>query len=307
MQNFKVKGFTAAVFTPMKENGDINLEAIDQYATQLVADGVRNIFPCGTTGEGASLTVNERKQIAEKWLQVCNKRFDVIMVHVGADSLRDTQNLASHAADIEADAICVVSPTFFKPQSVDLLLQYLREVSTAAPSLPLYYYHNPGHTGLNFSLESIWEGLKKTPVPTLRGVKFTNSNFYDMARVQKLAGDKLQILYSTDEQLPSALAMGIEGFVGSTYNYAGKGANRMLEAYKKGDMKAVQKEYAMYLSFIPLLFKYGGNVGVNKGLMKLARLSKIGPARLPNPTLDDKQLQSMDEDLKKIGFYEWIN
>ena len=49
------------------------------------------------------------------------------------------------------------------------------------------------------SMESIWEGLKTTPVPTLRGVKFTDSNFFDLARVQYLAGDSFQILYSTDE------------------------------------------------------------------------------------------------------------
>ncbi|XP_022096980.1 N-acetylneuraminate lyase-like isoform X2 [Acanthaster planci] len=240
-------------------------------------------------------------------MQVGKGKFDVIMVHVGADSLRDTQDLASHAASIGADAISVVSPTYFKPKTVDLLLQYLKEVGAAAPSLPLYYYHNPGMTGVKFSLESIWEGLKQTPVPSLRGVKFTCSDFYDLARVQHLAGDRLQMLYSTDEQLPQAFSRGIEGFIGSTYNYAGKPANRMLEAYQKGDMEAMEKEYMMYLSFIPILFKYGGDVGSNKCIMKLARCPTIGPARLPIATLDKERLQSMNEELKNIGFFEWIN
>ncbi|XP_033641880.1 N-acetylneuraminate lyase-like [Asterias rubens] len=304
--SFKVKGLTAAVFTPFKEDGNLNLGVIDAYADQLLADGVRNIFPCGTTGEGACLTVEERKQVAEKWIKVGKNKFDIIMVHVGTDSIKSTQQLAAHASEIGADAICVVAPVYFKPQSVELLLQYLCEVSKSAPTLPLYYYHNPGQTGINFTLEAIWTGLQTTPVPTLRGVKFTNSNFYDMSRVMLLAGDRLQILYSTDEQLPIALGMGIEGFVGSTYNYAGRGANRIIEAHKAGDFKTLKKEYEMYLSFIPVLIKYGGNVGVNKCLMKVAKCQDIGPARLPNPNLSSETLLLMEQDLKKIGFLKWI-
>lgn len=81
MNNYeKLEGMVAATFTPLDENGDVNLSVIDKYADQIASTPVKGIFVCGTTGEFSSLTIDERKLILEKWIVSARKRFKVILM-----------------------------------------------------------------------------------------------------------------------------------------------------------------------------------------------------------------------------------
>ena len=91
-----VQGLIAAPFTAMYPNGTINLDAIDPYVDLLSYNGVKGAFVCGTTGEGMSLTLPERKSIAAHWLNVAPNDFKII-VHVGHMCLEDSKDLASPA------------------------------------------------------------------------------------------------------------------------------------------------------------------------------------------------------------------
>ena len=93
----KTEGLIAAPFTPMNLDRSVNLEAIQGYANWLIAKGVVNAFICGTTGEGMSLTIEERKKIAERWMEVAPEGLRII-VHVGHTTLADCITLARHVA-----------------------------------------------------------------------------------------------------------------------------------------------------------------------------------------------------------------
>ncbi len=102
MTNKKTKGLIAAPFTPLRANGAVNLDAVAPYARWLHRHGVVGAFICGTTGEGMSLTMDERRQVAERWVATAPAGLRVI-VHVGHNALADCQALAAHAQDIGAD------------------------------------------------------------------------------------------------------------------------------------------------------------------------------------------------------------
>ena len=105
MNNYeKLEGMVAATFTPLDENGDVNLSVIDKYADWIASTPIKGVFVCGTTGEFSSLTIDERKLILEKWLVSARKRFKVI-AHVGSNCQRSAMELARHAAQVGADAI----------------------------------------------------------------------------------------------------------------------------------------------------------------------------------------------------------
>ncbi len=97
----KIIGLIDAPFTPMKPNGDINLEPIPAYAAMLAGNGLKGVFINGSSGEGYMLTEDERKQLAEKWMTSVPSGFKVI-VHVGSCCLRESVELAHHAAEIGA-------------------------------------------------------------------------------------------------------------------------------------------------------------------------------------------------------------
>ncbi|MGH0159318.1 UNVERIFIED_CONTAM: hypothetical protein FKN15_070063 [Acipenser sinensis] len=105
-----------------------------------------------------SLSVDERKALAEEWCRQGKGKVDHVIAHVGCLSLRESQELARHAAGIGADGISVISPSFFKPPSTGALLQFLQEVASAAPHMPFYYYHLPDVTGVKSEYQRVRHG-----------------------------------------------------------------------------------------------------------------------------------------------------
>ena len=142
----KIKGLIDAPFTPMLANGDINLEPIPAYAAMLAKNGLQGVFINGSSGEGYMLTTDERKTLAEAWIKAAPAGFKVI-VHVGSCCLRDSVELARHAAEAGAWGIGAMAPPFPKIGRVEELVKYCEAIAGAAPTLPFYYYHIPAFNG----------------------------------------------------------------------------------------------------------------------------------------------------------------
>ncbi len=136
-----LRGLIAAPYTAMNEDFSINLDIIERQAESLITNGISGAFICGTTGEGLSLTVEERMKIAEKWVSVADGKLNII-VHTGHTCLYDSMLLANHAKRIGADAIASVGPCYFKPNTVELLISFLcrnRQISYRSTFLLLSY------------------------------------------------------------------------------------------------------------------------------------------------------------------------
>uniref|UniRef100_A0A8D2CVV0 N-acetylneuraminate lyase n=1 Tax=Sciurus vulgaris TaxID=55149 RepID=A0A8D2CVV0_SCIVU len=196
----KLQGLVAATITPMTENGEINFSVIGQYVDYLVKEqGVKNIFVNGTTGEGLSLSVSERRQVAEEWVTQGRNKLDQVVIHVGALSLKESQELAQHAAEIGADGIAVIAPFFLKPWNKDVLINFLKEVAAAAPALPFYYYHIPALTGVKIRAEELLDGIQDK-IPTFQGLKFSDTDLLDFGQcVDQNHQRQFALLFGVDE------------------------------------------------------------------------------------------------------------
>ncbi|GAV07055.1 hypothetical protein RvY_16942-2 [Ramazzottius varieornatus] len=142
LSRFDVKGCFVATYTPMHHNGDINPDAVPRYAHHLLHNGAAGVFVNGTAGEGLMMTVAERKKMAEAWISCCKERIKII-VHCGALSLREAQELADHAQQKGADAISAVPSFYFSPRTPVDLVRNLKPIAAAAPKTPFLYYHIP--------------------------------------------------------------------------------------------------------------------------------------------------------------------
>ncbi|KAF1385825.1 hypothetical protein PFLUV_G00111780 [Perca fluviatilis] len=277
----KLTGLIAATFTPFTREGEINLLEIGPYIDYLTEkQGVRNIFVNGTTGESMSLSVAERKILAEEWCQKAKGKMDQVIVHVGCMCLKDAQELTRHAAQIRADAIAVIAPSFFKPSNADVLKSFLQEVASVAPTLPFYYYHLPALTGVNVPARDVLDGIEKL-IPSFRGVKFSGSDLMDFGRCVSYCQPHWSVLYGVDEQLLAALAMGSHGAVGSTYNYAGCHFNKLISAFENGDLVQARTIQFKVQELLSHAMKLGFDLGVNKQLMNEVSGLCLGPPRLP--------------------------
>ena len=130
-----LSGAIAATVTPLRDAGSRpDAEAIGPLVRFLADGGVDGAFVCGTTGEGMLLTVGERRQVAERFVQARPQGF-AIAVHAGAQSTADTVSLATHAKEIGADAVVVIAPPYF-PLDDAALFAHRRWAAAAGGGLP---------------------------------------------------------------------------------------------------------------------------------------------------------------------------
>lgn len=296
--NTKLSGLIAAPFTPFNSDLSLNLPMVEKQAAYLAENGVSGAFVCGTTGEGLSLTIAERMQVAEKWVAAAPKNLRVI-VHVGHSSASEGKALAVHAQKIGAYAVAAIGPTFFRATTLKQLLDYCVEIASGSPSLPFYYYHMPSMTGVELCMADFLK-IASRSIPNLTGIKFTHENIMDYSRCLNFEGGRYDVFFGRDEILLAALAMGAKGAVGSTYNYMPQLYHRVIEAYKAGDMATARKYQSAAIEIIAVMIRHGG-LPAGKAMMKFIGID-CGPVRPPLPNLSTEALELFEAELKTVGF-----
>lgn len=292
---FKPISLIAAPFTPFHPDRTVNLEAIESYAQWLIKLGVQGVFVCGTTGEGALLTVQERKSIAERWVQVASGQLRII-VHVGHLCLADCRELSTHAQTIGADGTSCLAPFFFKPADHLGLVDWCQQVASAAPDLPFYYYHIPSMTGFPIQVYDFLTAASDR-IPNLAGVKFTHDDLIDLKKCVQHSSGKYEIFFGRDEQLLSAIQLGVQAAVGSTYNYAAPLYLELNRAFHAGDLAQAQQLQALAFQMIDWLGGYGGSpLACFKRFMKHVAVD-CGPTRLP---LVEPKEEAFEEVLRRV-------
>ena len=300
----RINGFIAAPFTPLKEDGSLNLDVIPHYANFYIRNGIVGSFICGTSGEGYLLAMDERKKVAEKWITNSPKDFKNI-IHVGASSLKESQELADHALDIGSWGFGIMPPALFKPANIEALVDYCAEIAAVAPHLPFYYYHMPSFNGVNLSMVSFLKQASSR-IPNLAGIKYTHEDLYEFNQCMLLQNGKFEMLHGRDETLICGLALGATGGVGGTYNHVMNLYIKIREHFLAGDMDQARHFQNLSQDFINVLVKYGGNVTAGKRMMKFIGLD-CGPNRLPIQSITDDQEKMMKKELSNIGFFEFCN
>ena len=299
---YPLHGLVPATHTPFTHDGALNLTIVEKQAVHLLQNHIQFAFIGGTTGEASSLSLEERLALAQRWSEVARGTNLRIIVHVGSNCLADSRALAAHAHKLGVAAISALSPSYFKPRSLDILIDCCAQIASAAPSIPFYFYDIPGLTGVSFPMP---EFLEKAParVPTLAGLKFTNPDL--MAYLQCLnTSGHWDIPWGIDEWLLSALAVGSRGAVGSSYNFAAPLYQRILTAFERGDLASARLDQLRSTQLISLLAKYG-YMAAAKATMAMLGID-VGPARLPNSPLAAPQIASLRHDLETLGFFDWI-
>lgn len=260
------QGLIAAPPTGFQAEGRIDLAVVTPLAEHLHRQGVSGVFVNGTTGEGLSLNVEERQQLAAEWRRVVPPSMKLI-VHVGHNSLTEARCLAEHAQTIGADAIGALYPGFFQPAALDPLIDWCAAIAAGAPELPFYYYHMPSMTGIRLSVASFLAAAADR-IPTLAGAKFTYEALADYTEALRMDGGRFDVLWGRDEMLLGALASGAKGCVGSNYNVAAPLFLRLVDAFHRGDFAAARDLQAEAISIIRELEATGNFFAALKAMLR---------------------------------------
>lgn len=293
----RLTGLIAATFTPMYADGRLNLPQVAPIVERLVADGVRGLYVCGSTGEGPCLSVAERKAVLDAYLQAAGGRVPVI-AQVGHDSLAEAADLARHAAAAGVDAISAVPPYYFKPESIAGLVDCIEQVAAAAPDSPFYYYHIPRLTGLNANVVELAQAAGER-IPTFAGVKYSSMTLDEMQALTALDDGRYNVLFGVDECLLAGLISGAHGAVGSTYNFAAPLFGRVIDALERGDVASASAAQSDAARLIRRILQHG-SLPALKAVMRLTGLD-CGPSRLPLRSLTDAEIAALQRDIAASG------
>ena len=296
----KLEGLISAPFTPMHADGSINTAIIADYYKFLKQNKVTGAFICGSTGEGVSMTTQEKKEVAAAWAKATAADPDFrVMLFLGGTSIADCKELALYAQEVGLYAISFTSPFYFKPANVDMLAKACAEVAAVVPEMPFYYYHIPVLTGGNFAMYDLLQAVDGI-IPNFAGVKYTHEDFMDFLSCIHYNTGKYDMLWGRDENMLSALVLGTKGAVGSTFNYAAPLYYDLIAAFEANELQKAQALQQQSIDMIRLLGKYGG-IATGKAFMKAVGLD-CGGFRLPVKNMDAGQFDTFKQDLKHIGF-----
>lgn len=283
--------------TPFDCNGKLNLAVVQQQAEHYRTAGVSGVFICGSTGEGQSLTVPERMQLAEEWMKAGKAAKLDVIVQVGHNCQEDSIRLASHAAEVGADAISSLAPSYFKPARVEDLVDFFVPIAGAASDLPFYFYDIPALTGVSLpTVDFLRQGSEL--LPNLAGVKYTNSDLVQFQECVRFDGGKYEIWFGCDEVLLAGYALGARGAVGSTYNFAASLYHEMIAAHDAGDGETARGLQALSVALVRVCQSYG-YMAAAKSVMSMMGID-CGPVRPPLPNLTVEQMEQLRRELEQL-------
>ena len=293
---YELTGLVAATLTPIRANGSVDLEPIPRIVDHLQQTGVSGIYICGSTGEGISLTSEERRAVSEAYVAAAKGRLQTV-VQVGHNSMREAQALASHAAEIGADAISATAPSYFKIGSIETLVDCMAEIAAGAPETPFYYYHIPALTGASLDMVKFLPAAD-AKIGNLVGMKYTTPEADQFQACINLQDGRFDVLWGRDEMLLSALAVGTRGAIGSTYNIAAPLYRRIIDAFQAGDLAEAQRLQLLAVEAIRVLLAY-------PFLAVLKWLLGCGVCRMPQGNLTEEQTAAVKTELETLGFFDW--
>lgn len=300
----KLKGLIAATYTPFTDSGELNLHQIPAMVEHLVRRQVDGFYVCGSTGEGVSMTSDERRATAEAYVSAAESvaKSLPVVVQVGHNSLKEATELAKHAASIGATAFSANAPSYFKVTDVETLVDCMAQVASGAPDLPFYYYHIPVLTGADFEVLQFLK-LAKKKIPNLAGVKYTALTAHGYQDCLRWNGGAIDSLWGSDEMLLSALVVGCEGAVGSTYNIAAPLYQRIIKAFQANELPLARDLMSKAVQMIRVIYGYPFHSAM-RCILAMQGV-ECGQCRLPQKPMPANRVGDLQRDLESIGFFEW--
>ena len=202
-----LKGAIAAAVTPLSAGGDaLDEDAVDPLVSYLAAGGLDGVLALGTTGEGILLTAAERRRAAELFLAARPDGF-AVAVHCGAQTTRETTELAAYAADLGADAVAVIAPPYYALDE-RALLEHFVAAALACEPLPFYVYEFAARSGYAVPVAVIAELRER--VPNVAGLKVSDRPW---DKFSPYLLDGLDVFVGPEALLPQGLAAGAAGAV----------------------------------------------------------------------------------------------
>ncbi|MCB1674006.1 MAG: 4-hydroxy-tetrahydrodipicolinate synthase [Moraxellaceae bacterium] len=288
-----ITGSLVALVTPMQMNGDIDWPALKSLVEWHIEQGTHGIVAVGTTGESATLDVDEHCAVIKCVVETVNKRVPVI-AGTGANSTREAIELTKLAKEAGADACLLVTPYYNKPTQ-EGLYQHHKAIAEAV-AIPQILYNVPGRTGVDMSNATV---ARLAGTPNIVGIKDATGNLERGKELIELVADKMAVYSGDDATAYQLILMGAKGNISVTANVAPKAMSAVCEAALAGNAPLAQNLNQPLEALHKDLFIESNPIPVKWALSEMGRIAQ--GIRLPLTVLASSCHDIVRLALKKAG------
>lgn len=286
------KGSIVAIITPFKD-GKVDEDTYRELIEFQIEGGTSAIVPCGTTGESATLNMEEHCRVIDIAVDAVDKRI-LVIAGTGGNSTSEAIELTEHAKKAGADATLQVTPYYNKP-SQEGLYQHYKAIADAV-SLPQVLYNVPGRTGINMLPVTV---ARLAELPEVVAVKEASGNLAQMAEIVQMAGDNITLLSGDDNLTLPVLGIGGKGVVSVVANIVPKDSADMVKAWENGDIDQARNLFYQLFPLCQAMFFETNPVPVKTSLALMGKIQE--GLRLPLAPLSQGNLDRLKKALKDYG------
>jgi 4-hydroxy-tetrahydrodipicolinate synthase len=286
-------GTYTALVTPFRDNS-VDEKAFAHLLENQILAGVDGVIPVGTTGESATLTMEEHLRVIELAVQVVDKRVKVF-AGTGSNSTSEAIYLTQEAQKRGADGFLLVTPYYNKPSQAGLFAHYSALAETSW--LPIIAYSVPGRTGMEIGVDTMAALALKHP--NIVAIKEAGGSIERFSQLRQALPDNVAILSGDDSMTLPAMAVGATGVVSVASNIIPRQVGDMVRAFLAGN--AIEAE-ALHRKFYPLfrdLFIESNPVPVKTAMARQGWMTE--EVRLPLVPLQPQNRGRLEVALEKFG------
>jgi 4-hydroxy-tetrahydrodipicolinate synthase len=274
------EGVLPAIITPFKRRPDmvLDVEGLRSNIEHLLNSGVHGIVPCGSTGESATLSIEEHELVIAEAVDVVNGKVPVL-AGTGSNNTEEALMLTRAARDLGADGALVISPYYNKPNRSGLLKHYTK---LADLDIPIVVYNVPSRTGQNLPADLIIELARH---PGIAGIKEASGDIVQISRIIEGTRDEDFAVISGDDAMTlPVLALGGAGVISVAANIVPHRMAKMYDSFGAGEYITAQKIHYELSPLFRAMFIDTNPIPVKKAVE--LRGMAAGPVRLPLDELD---------------------
>jgi 4-hydroxy-tetrahydrodipicolinate synthase len=222
-------GSIVALVTPMRAGGEVDWAALDRLIDLHLRSGTHGIVPMGTTGESATLDVDEHIEVIRRTVERVGGRIPVV-AGTGANATAEAVELTRAAKDVGADGCLIVTPYYNKPTQEGLYRHYTTIAEAVA--IPQLLYNVPGRTACDMKAETV---ARLAAVPNIVGIKEACGDPRRIAEIRRLVRPDFVLLSGEDAQTLAMMDLGAVGTISVTANVAPALMAEFVGAYLDGN------------------------------------------------------------------------
>lgn len=287
-------GSGVAIVTPMKETLEVNYDKLDELIDFHVNNGTDCIVIAGTTGEGATLSMEEHRNVIRAAVEFTKHRIPVV-AGTGSNCTKTAIQLTKEAEEDGADGALIVTPYYNKATQAGLIQHYSQIASET--KLPIILYNVPGRTGCNILPETVATLVREND--NIVGLKEATGNMAQASKTMYLCDGNLELYSGEDGLVVPLMAIGGIGVISVIANIAPKQTHDMCASYLAGDHETALKLQMKSLPLVDALFSEVNPIPVKRALNMMGM--DVGSLRAPLCEMSDANAAVLKQAMTEYG------